>query len=112
MNIVWRALRRFWRWITGRPPLFTAIRVEDLPDKLDIKKIYIVGEGEYLWFAAMICPCGCGETLKMGLMPDQRPRWTVSEHNDGSVSLHPSVWRKVGCKSHFWIKHGEIIWHR
>jgi len=112
MNSIWKALKRFFAWIIGRPTLFTSFRIEDLPDVLDTKKIYVIGEGKYLWFAVMVCPCGCGEILHMGLVPDQRPRWTLSEHNDGTVSLHPSVWRKIGCKSHFRLKHGKIIWCR
>lgn len=112
MPIVWRALQRFCRRITRRSTLFTAIRTEELPDKLDTHKIYVVGEDDFLWFAAMICPCGCTELLYMNLMSDQRPRWNLFEHEYGTVSLYPSIWRKVGCKSHFWVRRGEIVWYR
>jgi hypothetical protein len=112
----WHALlsqfNRFFGWIIGRSAILTAIRVEELPNRLNTNNLYLVGEGDHLWFAAMICPCGCRQILYMGLMPDQRPRWTVSVHRNNSVSLHPSVWRKIGCKSHFWLKHGRIIWHK
>lgn len=89
---------------------YKAKKVEELPDELDRKSVYLVGENNHLWFAAMLCPCGCGSVLQMGLMAAQRPRWTVVEHNDGTVSLHPSVWRIVGCKSHFWLRRGKINW--
>ncbi|MEG0619333.1 MAG: DUF6527 family protein [Bacilli bacterium] len=26
------------------------------------------------------------------------------------MNLYPSVFLKKGCKSHFWIKNGKIIW--
>lgn len=112
MNSLWKTVKKFLLWIIGYPTVIATIRVEDVPDTLKTKKIYVVGESEYLWFALMLCPCGCGETLYMGLMPDQRPRWIMVEHNNGTVSLYPSVWRKIGCKSHFWLKHGKIIWCR
>lgn len=110
MTLLINLLKQFWRLITGRPITYKAVRVEDLPERLDVSKVYIAGEGEYLWYAAMVCPCGCGETLHLSLMPDNRPRWTAIEHNDRAVSLHPSVWRQVGCKSHFWLKSGHIRW--
>ena len=110
MKLIWETIARFWCWVTGRPAPLTAIHLEELPDALHASKVYIIGEGEYQWIAAMIFPCGCGATLQLGLMPEQRPRWKVTEHRNGSVSLHPPVWRLRGCRSHFWLKHGKIIW--
>jgi hypothetical protein len=91
---------------------YTMTKVDDLPDALRRKTIYIAGEGDHLWYAAMVCPCGCGAILQLCLMDGQRPKWSVEEHDDGTISLYPSIWRKVGCKSHFWIKRGKIVWCR
>lgn len=85
-------------------------RVNELPDELDPHSVYLVGEGENLWFAAMICPCACGATLHMNLLPDSRPRWKALEHEDGTITLEPSVWRKKDCRSHFFLRCGFIIW--
>lgn len=107
----WGALRSLLPdWLRRRPRPIKAIRVEELPDELDDKTLYAVGEAEYLWFAAMVCPCGCGETLHMSLLPDERPRWKLIEHPDGTASLTPSVWRVKGCRSHFWLRRGMIKW--
>lgn len=103
-------LNKIWNWFCCKPAFYTAIKVEDLPEQLHPRTIYVAGENDHLWYAAMICPCGCGEVLQMGLMHNQRPRWTITEHDDGAVSLYPSVWRKVGCKSHFWLQQGNIFW--
>lgn len=92
-------------------PLKTVV-VEELPDRLEAKTVYVAGENGHLWFVAMICPCGCGETLQMSLLKNVRPRWNVTQHQDGTVSLSPSVWRKVGCCSHFFLVHGRIQWCR
>ncbi|MGE3467038.1 MAG: DUF6527 family protein [Pyrinomonadaceae bacterium] len=58
----------------------------------------------------MICPCGCGRTLHMNLLPDERPFWTARQHDDGSTTLHPSVWRQKDCQSHFWLRQGRVHW--
>ena len=105
-----RIFRRLWRRLFGDPTLFAVKGVEDLPDRLKSGIVYLVGEGEYLWFAAMLCPCGCGATLHMNLMAHSRPRWEVAKHRDGSITLHPSISRLTGCRSHFFLQHGRIVW--
>jgi hypothetical protein len=103
-------LRRLWRKVFADPTLIAVKGVEDLPDRLKSGIVYLVGEGEYLWFAAMLCPCGCGVTLHMNLMPHSRPRWEVIKHKDGSVTLAPSISRLTGCHSHFFLRRGRILW--
>ncbi len=98
------------RWFQRKPVRFKTEHVEELPDQLEPATIYIAGEGAHLWFVAMICPCGCGETLHMNLQADTRPRWAVALNANDTVSLTPSVWRKVGCRSHFFFRESEVFW--
>ena len=107
---IWTLLKWVCHRLTNRKRGITAIQAEELPDSLEENKLYIIGENGFLWYSAMMCPCGCGEILHMGLMPNQKPKWSVIFHKRHVVSLHPSVWRKVGCQSHFWIRRGRIIW--
>src|ERR1043166_8373820 len=104
-----RLFRRLGRNFFG-PRLLVPMRVEELPDRLNPEMVYIVGEGEHLWYVAMLCPCRCGETLHMNLMPHSRPRWEVIRNQDGTVTLHPSVWRLTGCGSHFFVRLSQIMW--
>jgi hypothetical protein len=97
-------------WFGRRERRLKAVLVEELPDRLDANTVYIAGENGHVWFVAMMCPCGCGETLHMSLLADARPRWALTQHKNGSVSLAPSVWRQVGCKSHFFLVEGRIQW--
>lgn len=83
---------------------------DEMPDRLLPATVYLVGEGEYLWNASMICPCGCGQALHMNLQPDSRPLWRATRHPDGTVTLHPSVWRQKGCRAHFWFRNGAVQW--
>jgi hypothetical protein len=110
LQLLKRAWDVVWRWLFRRPLPLKTIKVEELPEDLKDKSVYVVGEGNYQWFAAMLCPCGCGETLHMNLLPEGRPRWKVTVHKDGTVTLHPSVWRKKGCRSHFFLIRGLIKW--
>jgi hypothetical protein len=91
-------------------PAWTASIGTEVPDKLRSETVYVIGEDGVNWSIAMLCPCNCGATLEMSLHPDGRPRWKIRQHVDGTVSLSPSVWRRVGCKSHFFLKRGAIHW--
>jgi len=103
-----------WAWILSwfqrEPVRFKTEHVVELPDQLEPATIYIEGEGGHLWFVVMICPCGCGEALHMNLHADTRPKWTLIRHADHTVSLSPSVWRKVGCRSHFFFRECRVVW--
>ena len=91
---------------------YQSVRADEMPDSLKPFTVYLCGEGQYLWAAAMICPCGCKEVIQLNLLKEVRPRWTVQQDKDGSVSLMPSVWRQKGCRSHFFVRHGMIEWCR
>lgn len=93
-----------------RKRLIRSRNVSALPPQLDPHTLYVVGQNGHRWHVAMACPCGCKTTLFMNLLPDEDPCWTLSEHDDGSVSLYPSVWRKIDCGSHFWLRVGGIHW--
>ena len=104
--------RRAYVWLKEwRDPAYRTLVVqENLPKQLQPRILYIVEEDGVEEQAAMICPCGCRRTLQMNLLTDDRPCWRVTKHADGTVSLHPSVWRKKNCNSHFWFKRGRVEW--
>lgn len=83
-----------------------------LPSDLKRRYLYVVQEDGFEEQAAMLCPCGCGRVLHMNLLPDTRPCWRLTKHANGRATLHPSVWRKKDCGSHFWLREGRVIWCR
>lgn len=106
-------IRTAWRWLRtwGRSPHpLRTLHTEELPDTLRPGFVYVLGEGRYRWSVATLCPCGCKGVLQMSVMKEGRPRWQLEEHQDGTISLHPSVWRKEGCRSHFFLRRGQIVW--
>ncbi len=106
---IWIRIKSWFRERV-RPRFGTQYVAEDAPKHLKARTLYVVTEDGEPWSAAMLCPCGCGETLHMNLMPDERPVWRLSADADGSSSLHPSVNRMKGCQAHFWFRTGRVYW--
>jgi hypothetical protein len=109
-------MRNFWNrcvrfvqtpWFYRRK--FRIVRSEELPDKLKKHKLYAIGEG-VPWLAALQCPCGCGAIVQLSLLENDRPRWRLRQEKDGTATLSPSIWRSTGCKSHFFLREGLIVW--
>jgi hypothetical protein len=85
-------------------------RTAQFPSVLRADTIYEIGDDDCTWSAALRCPCGCGEMIHLSLVQDATPSWRILKAKSGLVTLLPSVWRTVGCKSHFIIYRGRIIW--
>jgi hypothetical protein len=110
MSFLRRLFNSMQVWFGLKTKPLKVLRLHELPDILDPSAVYILGEGKYLWFAAMLCPCGCGELLQMSLLPEAKPRWRLIEHKDQTISLYPSIWKKAGCHSHFFLRRGQVEW--
>lgn len=95
----------------GAPQIKVAF-VADLPDEFANGALYIAGENGCYWCAGMRCPCGCGAAIHLSLVKDDDPTWRFSLDQRKRPSLSPSVWRTTGCRSHFFLRRGAIIWCR
>jgi Family of unknown function (DUF6527) len=114
-----RVLKELWQWISEDPrpgpidirlPRFKAEFVEEIPDELALDRLYLVGENSHYWCAAMRCPCGCDASIQLSLVESDDPSWRFRIDRRKRPSLFPSVWRTVGCHSHFILRQGGIIW--
>ncbi|MDO6719709.1 DUF6527 family protein [Psychrosphaera sp. 1_MG-2023] len=84
--------------------------VDELPFNLRKGVVYVIGDEEFQAVASFHCPCGCGKVIDLNLLPaSNKPRWTICTPH-GKPTLSPSIWRKVGCKSHFFIRNGKVVW--
>lgn len=104
-------LKRLFRVVLDTRKRFTFARVEDLPEILREGVVYLVGDTPEPWSASLICPCGCGATISLSLMPHDKPSWQV-KLTGAAITLRPSIWRTKGCKSHFIIRGGRVYWAR
>lgn len=89
---------------------YTVVEVDELPDKVEEKKLYAVGENGQYWLAALRCPCGCGDVVQLPMLEGQRPRWKLIDQNLRYPELSPSIDRTKSCRSHFWLRRGKIHW--
>ena len=106
---------RLRRWLADLLGTHRGLRteiVQDFPAAFDPSRVYLVSEGKVPWSAALLCPCGCSAEIRLSLVKNDRPRWRVKRHLNGKVTLHPSVHRRKGCRSHFFLKRGRIVWAR
>ena len=93
---------------------YRAVFVEERPDSDEMAALtlYLVGTRDEPFCAAMLCPCGCGDGLYLSLVEGDRPRWRVKVYSNGAPTIVPSIWRVVGCRSHFFMFWGRVRWAR
>ena len=56
----------------------------------------------------MKCPCGCGDEIVLNLDRRMGSAWQMYREHRG-LTLFPSVWREIGCRSHFIVWHDDIF---
>jgi hypothetical protein len=79
-------------------------RVHYMPKDLEEGVLYVSEEFDT---AAHLCPCGCGSKIRTPLGPTE---WSFEDTSMGPT-LYPSIgnWQQA-CKSHYWIRQGNVIW--
>lgn len=103
-------LRSLRRRSKSAKPTLRWTKVEAVPARVSPGIVYLVGDDEVSWDAVLICPCGCGDLIRLSLVPGREAFWRVIKHRDKTISLKPSVWRTVRCRSHFWLNRSRIVW--
>jgi hypothetical protein len=103
-------LRNWYNRLFKKEKRYKYKYVEDVPDELKPANLYIISNDTFYWQVAMLCPCGCKKTLHLNLIKGNHPKWSFDIDKKKRISLHPSIDRTVGCKSHFWVRKGKIIW--
>ena len=89
---------------------YTLKMLEDYPEEITGNTIYIIGTYRQPQYAVFQCPCGCGRIVELNLNKESSPSWTLKWHVLGTISFSPSIWRKDGCRSHFFLKKSSIHW--
>jgi hypothetical protein len=98
-------------WLS--PRLKVLIREGDtLPAAMPKQDLILLQDDGENWSVGFRCPCGCEEVIELLLLPNVKPRWDMKVNNRGRPTLSPSVWKKTGCRSHFWIVDGKVSWVR
>jgi len=107
MRLYQKVFTRFIEWLH---PEYSYLFVNDLPVNIIDKTIYIVGQKEHPWLIVFNCPCGCHSPIQLNLLKEGDPCWKFKISNNKKINISPSVWRIVGCKSHFIVRNSKIGW--
>jgi Family of unknown function (DUF6527) len=102
-----------WRQlITALTPDRKLIIIEgdSLPTRLPRRNLVLAREDGEDWCVGLRCPCGCGKQLEMMLLREVNPRWDLTVDERRRPTLYPSVWLRDGCRSHFWVRQGKVVW--
>jgi hypothetical protein len=100
----------FWRcFVAPFSSRFKIVNTNELPDTMRPGTLYVIGEPEP-WFAALMCPCNCGETIQLSLLESDSPHWSLRTNRRRLPTLQPSINRTAGCRSHFFLRDGRISW--
>ncbi len=84
--------------------------VEDLPNLISNNSIFIVQDGNEPDLLVFKCPCGCDANIMLNLLKDASPRWNYEIFEEKYINISPSIWKKSGCKSHFFVVRSNIKW--
>lgn len=85
---------------------------DSLPSKLPKRALVLARDDGEDWCVGMRCPCGCGSNIELLVIKEAKPRWDIATDHNLRPTLSPSVWRKNGCRAHFWVRDGRVIWCR
>ena len=103
------------RWFKNKYQLFASPRfkaemVSEFPSIVMKRAMYIVKDGDEADTLIFKCPCGCNVDIYLNLLKDTRPQWDYYLPRKKQITVRPSIWRTSGCKSHFFIQKGKVIW--
>lgn len=102
-----KIVESFRNWLQ---PAYMHFFVDDIPENVGSRTIYIVGNKEQPWLIAFKCPCGCNNLIQLNLLKEASPLWGYKVTNKNKINVSPSVWRSSGCKSHFHVQKSKINW--
>ena len=102
-------------WLRVKEILFPARKLQIvtddcLPKKLPQRNLILLRDGSDDWCVGMQCPCGCGQRVELPLLVEAKPRWNVYVDAKNRPTLQPSVWVKDGCRSHYFVMEGKVVW--
>jgi len=113
-------MRRLWKrlagsihsWFSRHFRNFTLESVEEMPEENCIRRrtAYWVGVQGHKWCLVFRCPCDCQEVIYLNLLPTARPLWRVERHKGKSFSVAPSISWTKGCRAHFFLREGRVVW--
>ncbi|WP_442869162.1 DUF6527 family protein [Bradyrhizobium sp. CCBAU 45384] len=113
MNALLRTILLLLVWLgLVKRPRYQARFAEQHPSASELadNDLVVVQSGGFTKWACFKCPCGCGQKIALSLQKDRRPSWSVVVDWLQRPTVAPSINQPAGCRSHFWIKRGDVEW--
>lgn len=86
------------------------INEQPLLEEVEDNIVYHIGDEDWKWLLMFKCPCGCGDVIHLSLLEKSVQKWRIEQEDNNIFSIHPSVNRQVGCRSHFFITRNKTRW--
>ncbi len=109
MNRIRKWLRRIWENCLPARRL-VVIPGDSLPKTLPRRDLVLARDEDEDWCVGMVCPCGCKTQIELLVIEEAKPRWDVQVDEHQRPTLSPSVWLNTGCRSHFFVRRGRVVW--
>ncbi len=110
-----RAFRALFQWLPfrRRRSRFARVIVTQSGAELSVRPgpadvVLIQGGTRDKWLE-FACPNRCGTMIRLNLSAARESHWSVDRHEDGTISVHPSVIHD-GCGAHFIVRRSQITW--
>ncbi len=100
---MWKRVSSYFRYRLFN--IYSTEKCIEVPQEIDNYIIYLVDK----WVIVFKCPCGCKNDIYLNTLQSTSPRWSY-KIDKRRINVMPSIRRKSGCKSHFWIRRGKIDW--
>lgn len=98
-------------WVEDTTDAIKAIYLSAERGEVELRMFVVGKRGEWLKWAVFTCPCGEGKPILINLREGQSPNvWGFEEHEDGTITLSPSVLLGGACTSHFFIRRNRVDW--
>lgn len=113
MKNIWSSLIHWWYGESDdKKGIYQLLDVVDQPllDEVETNIVYYIGDKDWKWLLMFQCPCGCDDIIYLSLLEKSKQNWSIEGMNNNIFSIHPSINRQVGCRSHFFITHNEVRW--
>lgn len=94
-------------YVEERHPFGTAETPQGAPPS---GTMWVFMEGDKPEAVNFLCPCGCGSECYTPLGLNHPRKWEYEKGPNGPT-LKPSIRYTGGCKSHFNITNGKVVWH-
>ena len=97
----------------SRLTAYTSVRiVESWPEDIGNGELVVRQHEGRIRGLHFLCPDNCGDAHMLPAHHTERdmPGWQIAINPDSTVTVSPSILRRGGCQSHFFIERNAVRW--